>query len=67
MLAGAAEVEPLELGAREVDPGGEEIRRDFDGALQQLFGLPIVLGLHRDQREQPQRLDVLRVAPRISR
>ena len=64
MLAAAAgKVEPLELGAREVDPAGKEIRRDLDRALQELFGLAVVLGLHRDQREQPQRLDVLRVAP----
>ena len=59
---GRREVQPLELGAGEVDPAGEKIRRDLDRALQELFRLPVVLGLHGDQREQPQRLDVLRVA-----
>ena len=56
------EVEPLELGPREIDPCGEVVGCGLDRAFQELFGLSVVLALHRDLREQPERLDVLRVA-----
>jgi len=56
------DVEAFELRAAQIDPRVQEIRCNFDGALQQLFGLSVVLGVHRNQRQQPQRLDMTRVA-----